>query len=309
MKYQLLSGFIVLLFFWGCNSSTNRTIVDLNAPDPTICKASRTLFASFVDGEGEKVKINKLNYPRMVYADDPSDFPKIQANRNLQSAGNLEDGILTVELEVSWGDFYMEDEKRPGLHMVAIGEKGKLPSIPAPLIRVEEGTTIRATIYNSLPDSAISIFGFQTRPSEVAGSLVVLPGESKTVEFSAGAPGTYLYNVQLGNYKSNFDLGEEDQLNGAFVIDPKGTLIKDRILVINIFSINFLEKDSVIWLESLTINGKSWPYTELMEPAVGDTVRWKVINASVRNHPMHLHGFYYDILSKGSMLIDDIYKP
>jgi len=97
MKYQLLPGLLALLFFCGCNNSRNRTTVDLNASDPTICKASRTLFASFVE-EGEEVKINKLNYPRMVYADDPSDFPKIQANRNLKSAGNLEDGILTVEL-------------------------------------------------------------------------------------------------------------------------------------------------------------------------------------------------------------------
>ena len=307
MKYQLLSGLIVLIFFWGCNNSTNRTIVDLNAPDLTICKASRTLFASFV--EGEEVKINKLNYPRLVYADEPSDFPKIQANRNLQSAGVLKDDILRIELEVSWGDFYMEDENRPGLHMVAIGEKGKLPSIPAPLIRVEEGTTIQATIYNSLPDSTISVFGLQSRPSEDVDSLFILPGESKTVEFSAGASGTYLYNVQLGNYKSNFDLGEEDQLNGAFVIDPKGAKVKDRILVINIFSFKVPEIDSVVWLESLTINGKSWPYTELMELEVGETVRWKVINASVRNHPMHLHGFYYDVLSSGKMLQDDIYQP
>ncbi len=175
--------------------------------------------------------------------------------------------------------------------MTAIGEKGKLPTIPAPLIRVEEGTIIKATVYNSLPDSAISVFGLQFRPSEIVDSLVILPGESKTVEFIVGIPGTYLYNVQLGNYKSNFFIHEVDQLNGAFIIDPKGEKINDRILVINIFSFKVPDIDSVVWLESLTINGKSWPYSELMEPAVGDTVRWKVINASVRNHPMHLHGF------------------
>jgi FtsP/CotA-like multicopper oxidase with cupredoxin domain len=244
----------------------------------------------------------------MVYADDPSDYPRIESNNNLNPAGNLKEEVLTVDLEVSWGDFYMEDESRPGLHMTAIGEKGKAPTIPAPLIRVVTGTTIRATFYNSLPDSTISVFGFQKRPSESVDSLFLLPGESKTVEFDAGEPGTYLYWVRLGNHTSGFFKPEEEQLAGAFIIDPKGDIPDDRIIVMNIFTMNFQnENDSTIWLESLTMNGKSWPYSELMRPKVGDTVRWKVINSSARNHPMHLHGFYYDVLSRGKMLKDEIY--
>ena len=276
--------------------------------DPTICRTSQSLLDSL--GLFEEGSLVKLNYPRLIYADDPSDFPKIQANDNLKPAGKLEGDILTVDLEVSWGDFYMEDESRPGLHMSAIGEKGELPTIPAPLIRVETGTIIRATIHNSLPDSTISVFGFQQRPSESADSLFLLPGESKTVEFEAGVPGTYLYWVRLGNHKSGFLKPEEEQLSGAFIIDPNGHEIDDRIIVMNIFSYKFQnENDSTIWLESLTMNGKSWPYSELMRPKVGDTVRWKVINASARNHPMHLHGFFYDVLSYGKMLKDDIYEP
>jgi FtsP/CotA-like multicopper oxidase with cupredoxin domain len=63
------------------------------------------------------------------------------------------------------------------------------------------------------------------------------------------------------------------------------------------------------FLEALTINGKSWPYTEAITPSVGDTLLWRVINASGRDHPMHLHGFMYDVLSTGSLLSDSIYQP
>jgi len=307
---NLVFAWLSLAFIWGaCGKLSNESIgnVDLTSIDITLC-TPQTVYPSFA--EAAKKEIVKLNLPRMVYADDPSDFPKIQANSNLQPAGILDGELLRVDLEVIWGDFYMESDLRPGLHLTAIGEKGNAPSIPGPLIRVETGTRVRATVYNSLADSTITVFGLQTRPSEEADSVFILPGQSKTVEFPAGEPGTYLYWVKLGNHVTKRPIStEEEQLSGAFIIDPKGRSPDDRVLVMNIFSTDVdIERDSTRLLESLTINGKSWPYTELFQPSVGDTINWRVINASVRNHPMHLHGFHYDVLSKGKMLTDEIYK-
>ena len=48
-----------------------------------------------------------------------------------------------------------------------------------------------------------------------------------------------------------------------------------------------------------TINGKAWPNTERLTYAVGDTVRFRLLNASAAPHPMHLHGFYFDVNSRG----------
>jgi FtsP/CotA-like multicopper oxidase with cupredoxin domain len=47
------------------------------------------------------------------------------------------------------------------------------------------------------------------------------------------------------------------------------------------------------------INGRSWPDTERFTYSVGDTVRWRWINASFEFHPMHLHGFHYQLLARG----------
>lgn len=40
---------------------------------------------------------------------------------------------------------------------------------------------------------------------------------------------------------------------------------------------------------------------------LGDTVRFRVINASVAAHPMHLHGFYFNVESRGDAGIDSVY--
>jgi FtsP/CotA-like multicopper oxidase with cupredoxin domain len=185
--------------------------------------------------------------------------------------------------------------------MVAIGEKGKAPTIPSPLVRIKTGTLIRATVHNTLRDSTITIFGFQKRPYTKRDSIFMAPGESRQVIFEAGEAGTYLYWIQLGKGTGADPFGpEEEQLSGAFIIDPLEETPPDRIFVMNVFSNNAVQNDGKdLWLESLTINGRSWPFTEQIKTEVGKVHRWRVINASKRVHPMHLHGFYFDVLERG----------
>ena len=57
-----------------------------------------------------------------------------------------------------------------------------------------------------------------------------------------------------------------------------------------------------------TINGKAWPNTERLTYELGDTVRFRVINTSSAVHPMHLHGFYFDVGSRGNGTIDSVYS-
>jgi FtsP/CotA-like multicopper oxidase with cupredoxin domain len=47
------------------------------------------------------------------------------------------------------------------------------------------------------------------------------------------------------------------------------------------------------------INGRSWPHTERLAYTQGDTVRWRVVNLTGREHPMHLHGFYFRVDARG----------
>ena len=303
---------LYLVFVYGCQQSPKSQIeyIELLPSDITLCGSLDRLSPE---------ELIKLNNGEIKVAFDPSehwrligqysDVPLITANDNRIPAGKMVDDVLELNLQVCWGDFRIENTYRPGLRVAAIAEAGKPPSIPGPLVRVETGTRIRARIKNTLKDSTITVFGLQSRTSETVDSLFIKPGESKAVTFDVGEPGTYFYWIKLGNKISSLRTGEEDQLSGAFIIDPKGGSAPDRIFVMNIFH-TYIDTTQYApgSLEALTINGKSWPYTERQKPSVGDTVRWRIINPSSRNHPMHLHGFYYDVTSIGTMLDDDQYS-
>ncbi len=257
-----------------------------------------SFFSLFSNGADE----TKYNHPRYLAAGTPSGLPAIIPNDNRTPAGTVQNETLDLNLEVKWGDFRMETDDRPGLKMVAMGEIGKEASIPSPLIRVRQGTRIHAKIKNTLVDSTITVYGLQKRPYTKNDSLLILPGKTGEVTFESGAAGTYMYWVKLGKgHKKRRFPDEDEQLAGAFIVDPVEGPSDDRVFVINVFS-NFIddEKVSPKGVEALTINGRSWPFTERIQPAVGDTLNWKVINASNRQHPMHLHGFYFDVLELGN---------
>jgi FtsP/CotA-like multicopper oxidase with cupredoxin domain len=101
-------------------------------------------------------------------------------------------------------------------------------------------------------------------------------------------------------------VSEEDQMSGGFVVDPAGSKPDDRILIVNLWGKRL---ESHKYRNALAINGKSWPYTERFHFAVGDSVRWRLINGTTRAHPLHLHGFYFRVDSRGGLTTDTTYPP
>ena len=55
------------------------------------------------------------------------------------------------------------------------------------------------------------------------------------------------------------------------------------------------------------MNGKSWPHTERLTYQVGEPVHLRVINVGAAVHPMHLHGFYFNVDSRGDEVSDKIF--
>jgi len=233
-----------------------------------------------------------------------SSSPLVHPNDNRIPAGDLRGDTLRLQLEVRMATWRPEADSGPSVEVAAFAEAGRAPEIPAPLIRVPTGTIVVAAVQNLLRDSTITVHGLAAHPG-AGDSLVLRPGESATVTFPAGDPGTYLYRAVPGRHHPEQDV-EREQIAGAFVVDPPGGSPPDRIMVINIWGTLL---DSVSYQNALTINGRSWPYTERMESTVGDSVRWRVINASWRGHPMHLHGFYFRIEALGDGRTDTTLAP
>jgi FtsP/CotA-like multicopper oxidase with cupredoxin domain len=241
---------------------------------------------------------------------EPGD-ERLVANSNQIPAGRFAKGQLTIRLEAAMGEWYPEENDGPALKVAAFREEGRRLSTPGPLLRVPEGTEINATLHNHL-DQPLTVHGLHGRPGDAKEILIVPSGESREIHFLAGAPGTYFY---WGSRNAAENLvqrrAEDGQLNGAFVVDPRADVAKanpDRILMIT----NWLVVDDETTKpprvrDVLGINGLSWPHTERLTYRVGETVHWRVINASNSTHPMHLHGFYFRVDSVGDAESDTIY--
>ncbi|HEX7336797.1 MAG TPA: multicopper oxidase domain-containing protein [Gemmatimonadales bacterium] len=234
----------------------------------------------------------------------PEDRSSVVPNDNRIPAGRLAGDTLRLRLVVDVAAWRPEADSGPEIEVPVFAEEGKAPQVPGPLIRVREGTVISATVKNALADSTLRIYGLATRPAAVHDSLVIPPGQSRTVTFPAGVPGSYLYWASLGNTTHERD-EENEQLAGAFIVDPAAGSPPDRVLVVNIWGTRTPER----YRAAVAINGRSWPYTERIAATVGDTLRWRVINATWRGHPMHLHGFYYRVDAKGDTFADTLYAP
>ena len=239
----------------------------------------------------------------------PAEPPPVVPNDNRTPAGVLRGDTLEVSLVLDLATWRPEGPGGPAVVVPALAEAGKPPQIPAPLIRVPAGTVIRATVRNAL-DSAFVLQGLFTRPGRAGDTAQVAPGASRSIVFAAGAPGTYLYAAVPSGYVPPVSpqdrRGEREQAAGALVVDPRGGSPPDRVLVINIWGDPV---DSARYRNALAINGLSWPGTERIDALTGDTVRWRVVNASQRAHPMHMHGFYFEIEGRGTLAADRAFPP
>ena len=242
----------------------------------------------------------------MLSAQPVSEMQRIQTNSNRSAGGSLVDGVLTINLEIREGEWFPEDEHGPSIKVFALAEKGKPAQIPGPVIRIPQGTNIHVIIHNLITRD-VSIHGMHTRPGKNDDTFELPSGSIREVTFSSGAPGAYYYWATAGGdtiggrpYK------EDSQLHGAFIVDPPGTVVPDRVFVIGTWRDRHLPQES---FDVPTINGQSWPYTERLEYPLGSEVRWVWLNPSGNVHPMHMHGSYFRVLSMGDAEHSEVVPP
>ncbi len=229
---------------------------------------------------------------------------------NADPAGSLANGVLTLDLDIVEGMWYPNGEDRAGGTVLAFAERGQAPTTPGPLLRVRQGTRVRVSVRNTT-DQPMAVHGLTSHGGpEVFDSLMVPAGAVVSTTFMADVEGTFFYwgSVPGIGLDRRLFQGEGPMLNGAFVVDPPtGAVPDDRIMVITIWNELQLHGEAVDTTgEILSINGRPWPRTERIQATVGDTLRWRLINASERAHPMHLHGFYFRVDAAGDWQQDTL---
>jgi manganese oxidase len=236
---------------------------------------------------------------RPVLANNPD---PISANQNRAPAGVLRNGVLTLKLEARVGMWRPQADIGGGVAVAAFGEVGKALQIPGPLVRTRAGTRIKVSLHNRLAETLV-VYGLHARPGSEDDTLHIPAGVTRTVEFDAGAPGTYYYWGTTAGQPIELRDGDDSQLTGAFVVDPaEGPVATDRVFVIGLWFQPEVKTGAEAHPEReiMVINGKSWPDTERFHFTAGDSVRWRWINATASSHPMHLHGFYFQVGASGN---------
>lgn len=248
-----------------------------------------------------------LAVPAAGAAAQTAPLPVAQPNDNRRPAGTLERGTLTLRLEAVMARWFPEGPSGPARDVQLFQEEGRAPQVPGPMIRVPAGTDIRVTISNRLA-MALKVRGLIAHPGDANAITEIAAGASRELKFDADHPGTYLYwaATVAGILTERTQL--DSQLSGAFIVDPDRAeeRVDDRVFVIS------------EWLGPVTapprkfsaaINGVSWPHTERLTLPFGEAVHWRVVNASFGVHPMHLHGTFYTVESRGDAGRDVIYGP
>jgi len=222
-------------------------------------------------------------------------LPVAVPNSNRAPAGQLRDGVLTIALDAQLTMWHPDGDSLPGIPIEAFAEPGRAPQVPGPLIRVSLGTQIRASIENSLElDTLVFHFHFGAD----LDSILIPPGATRELRVTPPRPGAFFYRASARS-ANPLSARFAGLLHGAMIVDSAGSarLPNDRIIVISGATDSTIPNSRIplpersVW----ALNGRSWPHTERFRFTVGDTVRWRVINATDDQHPMHLHGFYFRV--------------
>jgi FtsP/CotA-like multicopper oxidase with cupredoxin domain len=234
---------------------------------------------------------------------------RIAANDNRVPAGKLTGNVLTVSLEARDGTWKPDgDAGATGYDVSAFAEEGKPLQIPGPLIRVKVGTEVRATIRNSIA-RPLTVHGFGA--GGMKDSIVIAPGAIGRAVFVAAKAGTFFYLGQTGvEPPFGSRLSTDLSLGGAIVVDPiAATKPNDRVMVMTWFASIDDKSPNGLGRMVMAINGLSWPNTERLHYTQGDSIRWRVVNLTDVDHPLHLHGFYFRVTARGDGATETAYAP
>lgn len=230
-------------------------------------------------------------------------------NPNREIAGVLRDGEYTLALELRRTTWRPNAPTELDVEVAGLAEAGRPASVPGPLIRVPAGTRMRITIRNDLAQRA-TMHGLHEHDGG-RDSVVLAPGESREVRFVARRVGTFAYVARTTATPNLLSRRDDSQLVGAFIVDPAGTdsraaNARERVLVITAWDDSLPNPASPFGPRQVyAINGRSWPFTERLEYDQGDSIRWRVLNLSQHVHPMHLHGAYFEVQSRGTPFVDN----
>jgi FtsP/CotA-like multicopper oxidase with cupredoxin domain len=110
-------------------------------------------------------------------------------------------------------------------------------------------------------------------------------------EFTAKPSGSHMYH---SHHNATDQVGRG--MLGAFIVDPLDPAQRYQV------------DQEVIWISNdelggFTINGKGFPATAPIVAKLGDGVLIHIANDGSMIHPMHMHGYHFDVVAEDGFVL------
>ena len=225
-----------------------------------------------------------------------------------QGTGNE---ILEPVVENGWKVFRLtatnvQWETKPGVFVDAMAYNGQ---IPGPELHVRYGDKVRIVVTNDMDQPTIMHFHGLTVPNAMDGVPYItqdpiVPGSFFAYEFTVqDPPGMYVYH---SHFNSTEQVGKG--LYGAIIVEPRSGRWPYRSASWNPDGVLSFGAPAPIASEftmflgdgplGYVLNGKEFPATAPIVASLGDWVLIHIANDGSMLHPMHLHGFHFEVVGE-----------
>jgi len=191
-------------------------------------------------------------------------------------------------------------EFAPGMEVRAWGYNG---STPGPTIEAVEGDRVRILVTNELPEHTTVHWHGILLPNGMDGvgglnQPQIKPGETWAYEFTLRQHGTFMYHPHADEMVQ-MAVG----MMGLFVVHPRRPaeprVDRDYAIMLHEWAIHpgTYRPDPSVMLDFnlFTFNGKVFPAIAPLVARTGERVRVRLGNLSMNQHPIHLHGYSFEV--------------
>jgi uncharacterized cupredoxin-like copper-binding protein len=232
-----------------------------------------------------------------------------QGNQPLRP--KIEDGLKVFSLTVT----QLRWEVAKGQFVDAMAFNGQIPGSE---IRVRQGDRVRFVVQNQMDQPTVLHFHGMTVPNAMDGvpfitQPPIMPGQYWTYTFTVvDPPGMYVYHshfnsteqVGSGLYGALMVLPRTGSWQyPSFTLDEMGHLTSGPPAEISDELTMFVSDGPLGYV----INAKSFPATSPLLVKRGDWVLIHLANDGSLLHPMHLHGYHFEVVAQDGYPLDQPY--
>jgi FtsP/CotA-like multicopper oxidase with cupredoxin domain len=252
-------------------------------------------------------KLAAASLPEAPVQDKPGTMPPLapSTGRPYQPVATLNGWTLPWRMKDGWKEFHLVAE--PVVREMAPGMKAHLwgynGQSPGPTIEAVEGDKVRIFVTNRLPEHTTVHWHGILLPNGMDGvgglTQPQIPvGKTFVYEFELKKSGTFMYHPHADEMVQ-MAMG----MLGFLVVHPKKPdfmrVDRDFVFLLNAFDIepgSYTPKTATMTDFNLWCwNSRVFPGIDPLAVRKGDRVRVRIGNLTMTNHPIHLHGYDFEV--------------